>query len=254
MVVAALTHLQTVEQITKISRTLKLSAREQTALMFPVVSDKQLIRAAYNRARRLHVQQSRWRIRQPRRDGLSADRLAFRFVGADGMATGLACGVVERIWHFDGSVAHAHERIFPNGVVELIVHLDHRYKLITNGRAEPCARACIGGLYTGAFVIEAPKGLCRVVGIRFRPAAAFTVLGMPMSELTNITADLCDVVGPAARELADRCSSANSAEACVRLAARWVESQLAVGRETDRRLHGSPATRAGAWSPRGRAA
>jgi AraC-like DNA-binding protein len=141
--------------------------------------------------------------------------------------------IVERIWHFDGSVAHAHERIFPNGVVELIVHLDHRYKLFANGSAEPCAEACIGGLYTGAFVIEAPSCPCRVLGIRFRPAAAFTVLGMPMSELTNITADLCDVVGPAARELADRCCLAENAEACVRLAARWVESQLAIGRETD---------------------
>jgi hypothetical protein len=138
--------------------------------------------------------------------------------------------IVERIWHFDGSVAHAHERIFPNGVVELIVHLDHRYKLFAHGSAEPCAEACIGGLYTSAFVIEAPSCPCRVLGIRFRPAAAFMVLGTPMSELTNITADLCDVVGPAARELADRCCLAENAEACVRLAARWVESQLAVGR------------------------
>jgi hypothetical protein len=146
------------------------------------------------------------------------------------MATRPSRRHVERIWHFDGSVAHAHERIFPNGVVELIVHLDHRYKLFAHGSAEPCAEACIGGLYTSAFVIEAPSCPCRVLGIRFRPAAAFMVLGTPMSELTNITADLCDVVGPAARELADRCCLAENAEACVRLAARWVESQLAVGR------------------------
>jgi AraC-like DNA-binding protein len=141
--------------------------------------------------------------------------------------------VVDRISHFHGRVAHAHERIFPNGVVELIVHLDHRYSLVTNGRREPFAAVCIGGLYTSAFVIEAPDRAFRVLSIRLRPAAAFAVLGRPMSELTNITADLCDVVGPAARELADRCCSAGCAEACVRLAARWVESRLAVGRETD---------------------
>jgi Domain of unknown function (DUF6597) len=77
-------------------------------------------------------------------------------------------GVVDQICHFSGTVAHAHERVFPNGVVELIVHLDHRYRLVTNDLAEVCPETCVGGLQTRAMVVQAPAAACTVLGIRLR--------------------------------------------------------------------------------------
>jgi hypothetical protein len=136
-------------------------------------------------------------------------------------------GVVDQICHFSGTVAHAHERVFPNGVVELIVHLDHRYRLITNDLGEMCPETCVGGLQTRALVVEAPAAACTVLGIRLCPAAAFAVLGLPLSELTDLTVDLTDVAGPAARDLVNRCRDAATVEACLHLVAGWVESRLA---------------------------
>jgi AraC-like DNA-binding protein len=52
-------------------------------------------------------------------------------------------GVVESIWYFDGFVAERRERVFPSGVIELIVHLGERYELVERCQAAPTAEASI---------------------------------------------------------------------------------------------------------------
>ena len=139
----------------------------------------------------------------------------------------------------------AHERIFPNEVVELIVHLDHRYK--PSQMAAPSPRA--GGLHrrgwaTGAFVIEAPELSLQGAGHRwFRPSLRRSLFlecrcpSSPTSQLTPVRrgwpgrAGTCRIAAVWPRTPRRACAPGT----------RWVVSQLAVGRETDPAVEsGSP--------------
>ncbi len=136
-------------------------------------------------------------------------------------------GVVESIWHFDGVVAQRRERVFPGGIVEVIVHLDQRYQLVEEGGTTLCAPACLTGVQTAPIVIEAPGDRCRVLGIRLYPAGAHLVLGLALSAVTGLTVDLGDVVGRGAADLVERSQEARSAEACMQIAADWLLARLA---------------------------
>lgn len=140
-------------------------------------------------------------------------------------------GLVESVGHFEGFTTHRRERTFPNGLVELIVHLGERYRVIEREiegeRTELCAAACLGGLYTGPLVVEAPPCPTTVLSVRLHPAGAFALLGRPLSELSGMTIDFRDLVGPASEELAERCHQASTAAERLQIAAGWVASRIA---------------------------
>jgi len=134
--------------------------------------------------------------------------------------------VVERIWDFDGRLSSRRERVFPTGVVELIVQLDERYGDVDADSVRLTPATCITGIQTGPMVVEAPPGRCRVLGVRFHPPGAWAVFGLSLSDLTNLTTDLCDVSGAVAGELAERCSDAGDSESRVRAAIQWLCEML----------------------------
>jgi AraC-like DNA-binding protein len=134
---------------------------------------------------------------------------------------------VDFLWHFEGTTTHLRERVFPNGLLEIIVHLDERYRLVEGAGAEICPAVCIAGLHTSSFVVEAPARSCRVLGIRLRPVGAYAVLGDAVAETRGLTVDLQDVAGPAAAELAERCHAAATAEERLRIAGAWVAERAA---------------------------
>ena len=137
-------------------------------------------------------------------------------------------GVVESIWHFDGIMSYLRERTFPSGLLQLIVHLGGRYRVVQRGSVELCPEMCLGGLQTGPLVVESPGARCRVMGVQLHPIGAYRLFGMPLGELAGQSnLDLQDVVGPAARELQDHCLGAGSAEEQVRYAAGWIAERLA---------------------------
>ena len=115
-------------------------------------------------------------------------------------------GVVERIWDFDGMAAHPQERVFPNGLVELIVQLDDRYRDIHGDHSTLTPTVCVTGVHARPMVVQAPPRPCRVLGIRLHPAGAWAVLAHPLCELADLTADLRDVLGREAGELAEQCA------------------------------------------------
>src|SRR5215213_2325009 len=140
---------------------------------------------------------------------------------------GLA-GVVDSIWHFDGTVTCLRERTFPNGLLQLIVHLGGRYRVVEKGEAELCPEVCVGGLQTGPLVVESPGSRCCVMGVQLHPVGAYRLFGTPLGELAGQSnLDLQDVMGPAARELQERCLEAVSAAEQVRCAADWIAERLA---------------------------
>ncbi len=151
-------------------------------------------------------------------------------------------GLVERIWYFDGSLAHARERVFPDGRAELIVMVDepHRDGDLVTLPAFPAI--CINGLRTRPSVVVAPPGRCRVLGIRFEPLGACALLDAPIRDLIDVTIDLHDALGPAAAALGERCADAarlsashpgRSAAYVVRVAAEWTAHRIGAGDTPD---------------------
>lgn len=135
--------------------------------------------------------------------------------------------VVEAMWHFDGVVGYPRERVFPSGMIELIVHLGEPYREVgeKGDRTEPYSTTCVTGMQLGPMVIEAPACRNVVIGIRLHPAGAYALLG-PLAESSGLSVDLQDLVGPAAAELAERCHGTSSPEERLRIAGRWIGERV----------------------------
>ena len=135
-------------------------------------------------------------------------------------------GLVDHIWLFDGTMTCLRERTFPNGLLEIIVHLGPRYNVVERGGQWLCPTSCLTGLQLRHLVVEAPACRTRVLGIRLTPAGAYAVLSRPMHELASLTVDLEAVAGREADELVSRCHEAADGESCVAAAAAWIEARL----------------------------
>jgi AraC-like DNA-binding protein len=133
---------------------------------------------------------------------------------------------VDRVWDFDGMAAAPQERVFPNGHLELIVQLDDRYLDVIAAGAVPTPAACVTGIFSRSAVVQAPRRPCRVLGVRLRPAGAWALLGQPLWQLAELTADLGDLLGPAGIELAERCHDADGGTERVRRAVAWLGERL----------------------------
>ncbi len=136
-------------------------------------------------------------------------------------------GLVESVWYFEGSTTFPRERVFPNGMFELIVHFGEPYRVVEGEWTGRCSTACIGGLETSSWVVEAPASASPVLGIRLHPAGAFALLANPLSEVAGLTVDLQDLAGGAASELIERCHGAASGEERLRRAVDWVTGRVA---------------------------
>ena len=136
-------------------------------------------------------------------------------------------GLIDRIWHFDGRTTHRRERVFPNGLLEVIVHLDDRYRLIDGEGPELCGVTGVTGMQLGPMLIEAPAARCRVIGIRLHPVGARAVLDLPLVEVAGLNVDLPDLLGYEADRLADACAAASTAEVAIRQAAEWCARRIA---------------------------
>lgn len=145
----------------------------------------------------------------------------------------LLAGAVDRIWHFDGALNAARERVFPDGTLELIVQLDTPHRPGFDEPAEPFPPLCVTGLRTTAEVVEAPRGRCRVLGVRLTPPAAFRLLRTPLPDLTSLTVDLNAAIGRAAAELGARVHAARDGAGAVRAAAGWAQERIARGPADD---------------------
>jgi len=136
--------------------------------------------------------------------------------------------LVDSLWYFEGRLTHPQERIFPDGRVEVNVHLGGAYGEIKGDRRVTFPEVCVSGLLLRTAVVEAPPEPTTVLGIRLMPAAASTLLGQPLVEITDSTVDLNDILAGAAAELRDRCAAAVGAEARLGVALRWLSERAAL--------------------------
>ncbi len=149
-----------------------------------------------------------------------------RWLCADWQPPSLAAHL-SRIWYFDGVLTLARERVFPDGAVELIVHLGRRYRSVLDDRhAQGFPALCLAGLRLSAEVIEAPQGRTTVLGVRLTPLGAHALLRGAQTEACGCTLDLEEALGAAARELADAVDEESDPVARVLAAGRWVATRL----------------------------
>lgn len=149
-----------------------------------------------------------------------------RWVAAQWRPPGLA-HAVKMLWTFDGAVALARERVFPDGAVQLIVHLGARYRsALDDGFRDGYPPLCLSGLRLAPEVVEAPPGRTSVIGLLLTPLGAQAVLRGAHTEACGLTVDLEDALGPAARSLADALAEARGPMQQLQAAARWLAARL----------------------------
>lgn len=144
-------------------------------------------------------------------------------------------GLVECVWLFDGELSRR-ERHYPTGDLDLIVQLDAPFRIVEGQPAAACPPAVLAGLIVAPLVTESPAVRSRVLGVRLRPAGAFSLFGVPLHELTGTTLDLQDLIGSESRRLVERLDEAGSGEARLLLLGRWIAGRLAERPSTDPRV------------------
>jgi AraC-like DNA-binding protein len=142
-------------------------------------------------------------------------------------------GLVECIWLFDGRLAHRRERFYPTGDLDLIVQLDEPFRIVEGQPVTACPQTSLAGMLLAPLVIETPAVRSRVLVVRFRPAGAFALFGVPLHEFTASTADLHDLIGREAGRLAERLGEARSDRARLLLLEQWITDRLDGRTSTD---------------------
>src|SRR5262245_39676358 len=107
---------------------------------------------------------------------------------------------LSRVWVNDLTVSAANDYyVVPDGCVDIL----------WTGES-----LCVAGPDTHPILEQAPPG-CRVVGVRFRPGAAYSWLGVPVSEILTASVPLALFWKRYSSELADRALRASNAGAGV---------------------------------------
>jgi AraC-like DNA-binding protein len=102
---------------------------------------------------------------------------------------------VDQIWLYSGySVPHQQERLMPTGTMELVFDLT-------------LGDAVLAGVHSVPTMID--TSVCgHIVGVHFRPGGAFPFLGVPASELHNMTVPLSAIWGNEAELVREQILSA----------------------------------------------
>jgi AraC-like DNA-binding protein len=133
--------------------------------------------------------------------------------------------LVERFWLLEGASAGAADAILPDGRVELIVHYGapfwHHHA--TRGPEQQPTSILVGQMVEP--VVLAPDGHAAVAAIRLRPAAARTVLGFSLHEVTGRFVDL-ESIFPSVRRLRDELAGAATDGQRIGVLERWLATVI----------------------------
>lgn len=138
----------------------------------------------------------------------------------------LLAGLVDRLWYSAGRAALPRKRIFPNGMLELLVTLGEPMRLVEGRGVDRFVGGTLSGLHSRPLTIEMGASQ-ETLGLRLRPAGAYALLARPLGEISDVTLDLDALVGRVARELAERLAGAPSLAARFRLVHDWLRARLA---------------------------
>jgi AraC-like DNA-binding protein len=141
----------------------------------------------------------------------------------------LLAGLVDRFWYSRGTAVLPRKRIFPNGMVELIVTLGEPMRLVEGKGIDRFIAGTLSGLHSVPLTLEM-GATQETLGLRLRPAGAYALLARPMGELSDLTLNLDELVGGVARELAEKVHGAASITDRFQLVHDWVRGRIARAR------------------------
>lgn len=128
---------------------------------------------------------------------------------------------VSRVWVNDLTLSAARDfYVAPDGCVDIL----------WNGES-----FCVAGPDTHP-ILEPVRPGCRMVGVRFRPGAAYPWLGVPLSEILNARVPLAEFWGQDASELANRAFRAPHPGAVVEILQRALLGRLATVGPADHQI------------------
>jgi AraC-like DNA-binding protein len=107
---------------------------------------------------------------------------------------------VEFYWILEESAAGGVQRIVPDGRAGIILNFANPFESNTNGTWKSQPECFFVGQITGPLLLR-PSGPAGMLGIQFRPQGAIHLLRLPMSQLTDSSIALEDLLLPLFRQL-----------------------------------------------------
>ncbi|MFL6531293.1 MAG: DUF6597 domain-containing transcriptional factor [Chthoniobacterales bacterium] len=136
---------------------------------------------------------------------------------------------VEHLWVARGELPSLwRNMILPDGAVELIINLGDPQKLCDpadHRRATTFRHSWISGERVAPLVID-EIGVVHLIGVRLRPAGAWPLLGIPVSEFTGQVVELDAVLGREIELLREQLGSAADDDARFDLVERWLIERI----------------------------
>jgi len=147
-------------------------------------------------------------------------------------------GIVRQIWHGEGKVAYARDRILPSAQSTMLINLGPPHVVI-DGR-DPGSRSFEGAWFAGLserpIDAEMPHGSC-VLGIAFTATGAARLLPWAQSEVANTIGPLVEGPGKEVARLRERLLEEPDAIARLELAQKWLLGACVSGRDIHPLVH-----------------
>jgi AraC-like DNA-binding protein len=140
----------------------------------------------------------------------------------------LLAGLVDRFWYSSGTAVLPRKRIFPNGMVELLVTLGEPMRLVEGKGIDRFMAGTLSGLHSVPLTLEM-GATQETLGLRLRPAGAYALLALPMGELSDLTLNLNELSARRARARREGPGAASVTER-FQLVHDWVRSRIAQAR------------------------
>lgn len=138
--------------------------------------------------------------------------------------------LVNCLWYWEGAPqTHSKERLLPNGEAAIIFNLRddpiRLYNALNLQKFESYGLAVLSGARSNCFVIDAQQQ-DRVIGIEFLPGGAFPFLGMPLSEVENLSVSLEELWPRRTGQIRERLLAAPDPDTMLKTLERCLFEQL----------------------------
>jgi AraC-like DNA-binding protein len=97
---------------------------------------------------------------------------------------------IEKFWIINDTTLEYSAKVFPDGIVQLIINLGSPYTISAgDGSTSRFQAGSLSGERLELCAVAQPLS-CHAIGIRFRPGGAYPFFGIPLSELTEHVVDI----------------------------------------------------------------
>ncbi len=135
---------------------------------------------------------------------------------------------VECVWFVhdkSATAANVADRVFPDGCIEWIFHLQSGFQALSLGHWHLQPRSFVVGEMT-SFLLLQPTGPVATMGVRFRPGGAYRFLPRPVDALTDAAIATGDVWGSAGDRLVERVLNASDDSERVKMVEQFLTEQM----------------------------